>query len=188
MPGSSWVSVLTNSIVDGTPNTSGTAASAIPTPNKITLPPGFFTIGKMLKITAAGRISCVVTTPGTARFDVRVGAVIAFDTGALNLNIVAKTTVPWWLEIWLTCRAMGNSTSANLMGIGHLRSEAIVGAAANTAGGNGDLNAPVGAPAVGTGFDSTVSNTLDLFFTQTVGTGTMTVHQYMVEDLNAGIV
>jgi hypothetical protein len=28
-----------------------------------------------MKLTAQGRISCVVTTPGTARFDIRLGGV-----------------------------------------------------------------------------------------------------------------
>jgi hypothetical protein len=186
MPAISWRGPLVVSKVDGTANTAGTAATSIPPAAKITLPPGFFTIGKAYKVTAAGRISCVVTTPGTARYDLRIGSVVAFDSGALNLNVVAKTNVPWLLEVWLTCRAEGNSTLANLMGQGRWTSEAVVGSAANTAGGNGSLLCPVGAPAVGTGFDSTVSQTLDMFFTQTVGTGSMTVHQYIVEDLNGG--
>jgi len=40
------------------------------------------------------------------------------------------------------------------------------------------------APAVGANFDSTVSQQIDFFFTQTVGTGSMTVHQYAVYSLN----
>jgi hypothetical protein len=90
----------------------------------------------------------VVTTPGTARFDVRMGpsgTIIVFDTGALNLNVVAKTTVPWLLEIWLTCRAVGTGTATNFLGIANFQSEAVVGSPVNTAGGNGSLLAPVGA-------------------------------------------
>jgi hypothetical protein len=34
------------------------------------------------------------------------------------------------------------------------------------------------APAVGGNFDATVSNLLDLFFTQTVATGSITLHQF----------
>jgi hypothetical protein len=141
----------------------------------------------MLKITLQGRISCVVTTPGTARFDVRMGpsgTIVVFDGGALNLNTTAKTTVPFWVEMVLTCRAVGTGTSSNFMGVGTFQSEAVVGSAANTAGGNGCLLMPVGAPAVGGGFDNTAANALDIFFTQTVATGSMTVHQYKVESLN----
>ena len=39
------------------------------------------------------------------------------------------------------------------------------------------------APAVGTGFNSQAANTLDIFFTQTVATGSMTVHQAIIEQL-----
>ena len=111
------------------------------------------------------------------------GTIVVFDTGALNLNVVAKTNVPFWLEILLTCRAIGAATATNFMGVARFQSEAIVGAAANTAGGNGSLLAPVGAPAVGTGFDNTAANAIDVFFTQTVATGAMTVQQFLVESL-----
>ncbi|MGL4442668.1 MAG: hypothetical protein ACRCU1_03515 [Alsobacter sp.] len=144
-------------------------------------------IEKMLHISMHGRISCVVTTPGTARFDVRMGpsgTIIVFDTGALNLNVVAKTTVPWWLEIWLTCRAVGSGTASNFMGIGRFQSEAVVGSPLPSVGGNGSLICPVGTPAVGTGFDNTAANALDVFFTQTAATGSMTVHGYKVDDYN----
>ena len=44
--------------------------------------------------------------------------------------------------------------------------------------------APVGAPAVGAGMDNTAASALDVFFTQTVATGSMTVHNYQVDVLN----
>lgn len=182
-----WREILTTATVDGPTLTAAAAASAIPTNCRITLPNNFWYVGRMMTIFAAGRISNVVTTPGTARFDVRTGpsgTIIAYDTGALNLNTTAKTTVPFWLEIILTCRAIGNGTSTNLMGVARLGSEAIIGSPANTAGGNGELLAPVGAPAVGTGFDNTAANVIDLFWTQTVATGSMTIHQYFVEAMN----
>lgn len=182
-----WQEVLVNGSVDGPTLTAAAAASCIPTPSRIILPNNYFYIGRMLRITMAGRISCAVTTPGTARFDVRTGpsgTIICYDTGALNLNIVAKTTIPWWLQILLTCRAVGSVTATNFMGIGQFISEAVIAAPLPSVGGNGVLNAPVGTPAVGTGFDNTAANALDVFFTQTVATGSMTVHQYLVESLN----
>jgi hypothetical protein len=179
-----WQETLVNALVDGPTLTAAAAASCIPPASKITLPNNFWYVGRMLRIFAAGRISCAATTPGTARFDIRIGAVVAFDTGAINLNTVGKTTVPWWIDILLTCRAVGNSTATNLMGVANLQSEALVGAPANSAGGNASILAPVGAPAVGTGFDNTLANTLDMFFTQTVATGSMTLHQYKVVSLD----
>jgi hypothetical protein len=40
------------------------------------------------------------------------------------------------------------------------------------------------APAVGATFDSTTSQVVDFFFTQTVATGSMTLHQYSLISLN----
>lgn len=182
-----WQEVLVNGLVDGPTLTAAAAASCIPTPSRIVLPNNWWYMGRMMKVTLAGRISCAVTTPGTARFDVRTGpsgTIVAFDTGALNLNVVAKTTVPWWLEILLTCRSVGAGTATTLMGNARFASEAVIAAPLPSVGGNGLLNAPVGAPAVGTGFDNTAANVLDVFFTQTAATGSLTVHQYLCEALN----
>lgn len=182
-----WQETIVAGVADGPTLTAAAAASCIPTGSRIILPNNYFYVGKILKVVMHGRISCAVTTPGTARFDVRLGpsgTIVAFDTGALNLNIVAKTTVPWLLEIWLTCRAVGSGTASNLFGIANFQSEAIIGAPLPAAGGNASLLAPVGAPAVGTGFDNTAANALDVFFTQTVATGSMTVHGYRVDALN----
>jgi hypothetical protein len=182
----SWRQLVAWGGGDGPVLTAAAAASCIPTASRIILPNNFFVANDMLKLTLAGRISCAVTTPGTARFDVRMGpsgTIVVFDTGALNLNVVAKTNVPFWLEILLSCRAVGAGTASNFIGVGRFQSEAVVGSPLPSAGGNGSLLAPVGAPAVGAGFDNTAANALDMFFTQTVGTGSMTVHQYMAEAL-----
>ena len=182
-----WFAPLVTGQVDGPTLTAAAAASCIPVHSRITLPNNFFYVGKKIRVTLSGRISCAVTTPGTARFDIRLGpsgTIVAFDSGALNLNVVAKTTVPWWLELDLTCRAIGNGTSSNLFGLGKFMSEAVVGAPLPSAGGNGLLLCPVGTPAVGAGFDNTAANVLDVFFTQTVATGSLTVHQYAVHEMN----
>lgn len=150
------------------------ASSPLAGQNRFTLPANTFKEGDQLKFTAKGIISCAVTTPGTGRFDIRFGSTVVFDTGALNLNIVAKTSVPWSLDVDLVVRSIGATTAATLWGQGVFSSEAVVGAAANSAGGNGLLNAPVGSLAISTGFDSTVANVFDSFFTQTVATGSMT--------------
>ena len=183
----SWRQILSAGGGAGPALSAAAAASCIPTGKRIILPNNFFNVDDVLKITLAGQISCAVATPGTARFDVRMGpsgTIVVFDTGGLNLNIVAKTNVPFWLEILLTCRAVGAVTASNFMGVANFQSEAVIGAPANAAGGNGALLAPVGAPAVGTGFDNTAANAVDVFFTQTVATGSMTVQQYLVESLN----
>lgn len=181
-----WNEVLVTGTVDGPTLTAAAAASCIPTAAKLTLPNNWFYVGRSLRITATGRISSVITTPGTARFDIRIGAVVAFDSQAILLDsVAAHTNVGWKLDLLLTCRSIGPTTSATLFGQGTWTCEDILGVPATAP--KGVLSAILpwnAAPAVGTGFDSTAANTLDMFFTQTVATGSMTVHQYMVEAVN----
>lgn len=173
---------------DGPTLTAAARASCIPTANRIVLPNNFFYIGRAMRVQMSGRISCVVTTPGTARLDICMGSAgttIVYDTGALNLNVVAKTTVPWHFDITLVCRAVGTGTSTTFFPVGPgFQSEAVVGAPLPSAGGNGLLYAPVGTPAVGAGMDNTAASALDVFFTQTVATGQFIVHNYIVQVLN----
>mgnify|MGYP007017457991 CR=1 FL=1 len=182
-----WQETIVMSATDGPTLTAAARASCIPTANRIVLPNNFFYIGRAIKVVLSGRISCAVTTPGTARFDICLGSAgttIVFDTGALNLNIVAKATVPWTLEVLLVCRAVGSGTTTTFFPRGQFTSEAVIGAPLPAAGGNGSLIVPVGTPAVGAGMDNTAASALDVFFTQTVATGSMTVHNYQVDVLN----
>jgi hypothetical protein len=175
------------SATDGPTLTAAARASCIPTANRIVLPNNFFYIGRAIKLLLSGRISCAVTTPGTARFDICLGSAgitIVFDTLALNLNIVAKATVPWFLEVLLVCRAVGNGTLTTFFPRGQFTSEAVIGAPLPAVGGNGSLLVPVGTPALGAGMDNTAASALDVFFTQTVATGSLTVHNYQVDVLN----
>lgn len=175
-----WIAPLVTAAADGPTLTSAAAASCLPTGAKCLLDGGFFDApGKQLQIKASGRISCVVTTPGTARFDVRLGGTVVFDGLAVPLNIVAKTNVGWYLEVLLTCRAIGSS--GNLIGQGKWTSQASIGAPGDATAAPGSFLLPYNsAPAVGGNFDTTAAQTLDLFFTQTVGTGSLTLHQYEV--------
>jgi hypothetical protein len=183
-----WQETLVVGVTDGPTLTAAARASCIPVANKITLPNNWFYVGRIVKVMLGGRISCAVTTPGTARFDICLGSAgttVVFDTLALNLNVVAKTTVPWYLEVKLVCRTVGSGTGTTLFPMGAtFASEAVVGAPLPSAGGNGSLLVPVGTPAVGAGFDNTAASILDVFFTQTVATGSMTVHNFQVDALN----
>ena len=175
------------SATDGPTLTAAARASCIPTANRVVLPNNFFYIGRAIKFLLNGRISNAVTTPGTARYDICMGAAgttIVYDTGAMNLNIVAKTTVPWFFEALLVCRAVGAGTSTTFFPRGQWTSEAFIASPLPTVGGSGSILVPTGAPAVGAGMDNTAASALDMFFTQTVATGSMTVHNYQVDVLN----
>lgn len=179
-----WEEVLITSQVDGAAITAAAATSMLPAAAKYTLPAGFFSVGKQLRIEASGRISSVITTPGTARYDVRFGATVVFDGLAIVLNAAAAATnVGWLLSIVLTCRAIG--ATANLIGQGTWTSYDIDGTPATPP--KGSLSAVLpwnSTPAVGNNFDSTVSQQVDVFFTQTVATGSMTCHQFALFSRN----
>jgi hypothetical protein len=184
MSNNSWNQTLVNLGAAGPTLTAAAAASMLVAASpaagqqKFTIPAGLLKLADKLRVRASGIISCVVTTPGTARIDLRMGSVVVFDTGALNLNVVAKTNVPWWLDVDLSVRFIGAGTIAQLWGQGIFASEAVIGSPLPSAGGNGVLNVPVSGLALSTGFDSTVSNVFDSFFTQTVATGSFTCEQF----------
>jgi hypothetical protein len=168
--------------------TAAAAASCLPVTAKFDLPKNAFKIGSAMRIHASGRISNVVTTPGTARLDIRLGSAgttVVYDTGALTLNQVAKVTLPWAFNAWLTCRATG--ASGNFWGIGVFEAESIVGSPLPTVGGSGGLVVPVGVTAVGGNVDLTTAQTFDFFFTQTVATGSFTCEQFMCELLGVAL-
>jgi hypothetical protein len=185
-----WQETLLAHRGDGTALTAAAAASllqgASATRALYTFPANFFEVNKAIQIKAHGRISCVVTTPGTARFDVRFGGTVVWDSLAINLNIVAKTNVHWELDVTLICQAAGSGTTATLFpGPCSFTSEAVIGSPLPTVGGSGRVLLPYNtAPAVGAGFSSVVSNQMDLFFTQTVATGSITLHDLTILSLN----
>lgn len=175
---------LVSAQVDGTAVTAAAATSLIPPAAKKLLAANYFdVIGKQMLVKASGRISSVITTPGTARFDFRIGGVV-FDSLAILLDTVAAhVTVGWDLEILLTCRSIG--TAGTLFGQGRWTCDDLLGRPVGTPMGVLSAILPWNtAPAVGTAFDTTVAGVMDLFFTQTVATGSCTLHQYSVIGMN----
>lgn len=145
------------------------------TTGNLVLPPNTLEVGKRIIVRAAGSISCVVTTPGTLTLDLDLlnptpAHVICAVTSAMGLNVVAKTTRAWFLEWILECTAIGATTTAKLRHQCRFTSEAVVGSALPTVGGNGTILSPVTAPVDGTGFDSTVQQTMGLFAQFSVAT------------------
>jgi hypothetical protein len=184
---SSWMETYATATGDGPSlSNSTTATSILPAQAKYTLPANFFAVGRALRLVATGRISNIVTGPVNLTLDVRFGSIIVANGGPMRLNAVAKTTVPWWLEWVMTCRAIGNGTTANLMSLGNFQSESVVGSPLPTAGGNGALLIPVGTPAVGSGFDSTATQTVDLFATFDVANAgnLIQLHSFVLMGLN----
>lgn len=163
---------LISQAVDGAAYTASTTPTSIlHATAKYEFPNNSLQIGDRLLVRAHGRITNVATTPGTLTLEVRMGptsSIAVASSGAMALNVVAKTNVPWILEWELTLRAAGSSTAANFMHQGKWISESVVGAPLPSAGGAGVHMLPNSAPAVGTGYDSTGKNILDLYATWSI--------------------
>lgn len=168
-------------------NTYTTAKTVLPVGCLVSLPANWWYIGRSIRVTVAGAISNIVTTPGTLTLQIMQGSVVAFTTGALQLSTTAHTTLPFWAQFVLTCRAVGSGTSANLMGQATIFSQTIKATAvADGTETHVVLLGPNTAPAVGTGFDSTAAQTLDFwagFSISNAGNG-IQIQQYLVESLN----
>lgn len=181
MPAPNYRSSLIESQGDGTAVTLVAEASLLPAQAKLTLPANYiYRVGQRFQVKAKGRISNVVTTPGTLTIRLKFGAIIVAASKAIPLNIVAKTNVGWDLAWDLVIRSIGAGTGATFMHNGVWTSESVVGTPAGAAGGAILQDAP----AVGTGFDSTIANVIDLAAIFSITGNSMLCHQYAFESTN----
>jgi hypothetical protein len=182
-----WVETLVSSQVDGAAYaSSNTITSILPAQAVYTLPSNYFYIGKVLRVRALGRISAAVAGPNlTLSFWLGTVAtpIVAWTSSAFALVARATTNVTWELDLMMTCRAVGSGTNANLMGVGCMTSEACLGSAASVAT---SAMLPLTAPAVGTGFDSTITNVANLAATwgTNSGSNSLLLHAYTLESMN----
>ena len=183
-----WEEALVTAQVAGSSvSNTTTATTLLPSHANYTFPSYYFSIGKTLRITSIGQVSNVVTTPGTITLDFRLGAVVVFNGGAVQMSTTAHTTLPYWWDCVLTCRAIGASTSANFMGQSRLGGQMMSATAvADSTTTHGWLLAPNAAPVVGSGFDSTATQKIDHFVTFSVTTSptNITLQQFILEALN----
>lgn len=177
----SWGETLISAQGDGTAVTGTAAGTLLPTAAKAVLPANYFAIGRVLRANLWGRISNIVTTPGTLTLDFRLNNGVVFTSGAIPLNVVAKTNVSWRTILMLTCRSIGSGSVATLMGQGDFTSESVVSSVAGTAN---DVMLPASAPAVGTGFDSTAAQVCDMQATFSLTGNSIQLHQYTLESMN----
>jgi hypothetical protein len=163
--------------VAGSALTSTAAASLLPPPAVYTAPASqFWDVGKKLKMEASGIVSNIVTTPGTLTLSVQMPSGTSLTSlGAIPLNVVAKTNVSWDLQLWISCRSIGNSTNATLWVQGRFESESVQGA---TAGFPLACSLPASGAAASTGFNSTGAITVDLYGIFSLTGNSMTLEQY----------
>lgn len=182
MPG--YAQTLATAQAAGAANTGTTILSLLPASALYTLPGGSLSIGSKLVIEASGQMNTVTVTPGTLIFTIKFGSVAVFTSQAMALDVTAQTNATWSARFHMTCRSVGSGTAATLLTTGEFTSRASLGApAVGTANGVGVVPMPDTAPAVGTGFDSTISNLIDLQATLSVA-GSMTLMEYELTHRN----
>lgn len=165
-----------------------TAKTVINAQALATIPPNYLEPGKLLRITVHGAISNLVTAQPTFTFQVMMGPIVVWSSGAISTTTTAHTLIPFTLEILLRVDSVGPSTTAKFLAQGTLVSSVFLvsGSAGDLTGTMASLLCPNTAPAVGTGFDSTIANILDFW----VGIGTnnsgngVQIYNYLVEDLS----
>lgn len=132
---------------------------------------GWLHAGAMLTIDAQLAVSNRVTGPDTFTIEVKLGTVVAFTTGAITLTTTAHTNIPCMVHIELTSQAQGNGTLTQLKGQAEIKGQMIQQggtAGADSATLSNIAMYPNTAPALGTGFDGSIDNTLDLWVAQSV--------------------
>lgn len=153
------------------------------------MPRQYMRVGRKGRLRVAGAISNIVTTPGTITFELKIGTVVAWTSGAIQLNASAHTTLPFFLDMAFTCQvfAMG-AAATKILGIGSIEGLMFTRTAGQTddAQGMQGIVVPQTNPAQGTGFDGNAQNTTDLwagFSISNAGNGVRT-DEYSVEFLN----
>jgi len=192
MPAPFYSQVLASQTKVGTLLNTYTTAKTIINPNEIVaLPPNYLALGSKLRIRAWGGLSNLVTTPGTVTFQLMIGPVgapiIAWTSGALQMIATAETLEPFTLEIVVRLDSSGSGTAAKFIGGGFIDAQNLTLTAGTAAPTTfvGAYPAPATAPAVGTGFDSTVTNILDFWagFSISNAANGVQLYDYTVEQL-----
>lgn len=177
-----WQETLVAAQSAGTAVTGTAAGSLLPPQAKFTVPANYLDyVGKQLRIRAFGQMSNIVTTPGTLTLSVKMGATTVSTSPAFTLVTTAKTNVSWFLDIAMHLRVTGSS--AQFIVTGSMQSESLQ-SGAGTTNFAGTQMWPLSAPAVGTAFDATASQQIDLQAIFSLTGNSIQALSYTLESLN----
>jgi hypothetical protein len=145
----------------------------------------YFTVGKMVRLTAWGKLTTAGASPGTVTFTVRYGT----TTGGTSLGAsaasptfaVSQTNITWGLVVDVVCRATGSGTSGSLLAFGQWFTTPAT--FATTAGLVAGLCIPASAPAAA-GVDTTSAQGIIVDATLGSASDSMTCMYLAFEALN----
>lgn len=117
MGSNNWGETLDTIIADGTQISNSTTETIVcPDYNFNAF---YMSPGRVLRVSAFGILSNVVTTPGTLTMRLRwggVAGVVLAASGAMALDTTARTSYPWWLTAFVICRTQGATGTFMSMG------------------------------------------------------------------------
>jgi hypothetical protein len=117
----SWEELLLAPVIDATAISNSTTETIMVPDSSI--PAGYFYAGRTLRATMFGKMSNVVTTPGTLTLRARWGGVsgtVLAASAALALNTTAQTNSSIWLQWLITCRVEQNPGTLLASGVAAL--------------------------------------------------------------------
>jgi hypothetical protein len=164
-----------------------TAVSILPSQALHTIAPDDWHEGAGLWIRAAGEVSNIVTSQPTFTYTVNFGATNIWTSGALLTTTTAHTTVPWFLDLMMTCTTIGASAAVMCQGI--VTSRAFIASGATTDsvvfGTGAPMMAPITTPATVGTFNSNASQQIDLLAACSVSSASNAIrlHQYWLIDM-----
>jgi len=170
--------ILASAVADGAAyGGSSSETSILHATGKSSLGAGALSVGDLIRVRLAGRVSTY--TSGTLKLALKFGSVDVCNFAAMTM-VVSLTNETFEAVIDYVIRALGSGTNANGLGIGRFTSYAAQGGSATLAP---SWLMPQTAPAVGTGFDSTTSQIIDVTGTWSISNAAnaLTVHQSLVE-------
>lgn len=106
-----WQELIFSTLTASTAVTGTGEAIVVP---DITLPANYMYPGRVLYARIAGKISNVVTTPGTITLKARWGGIagtVLVTSDAIAQNIIAQTDDSWEAEFWIICQTAGATGS-----------------------------------------------------------------------------
>jgi hypothetical protein len=168
-----------------------TAKTVLNVADVVQLPVNYLVVGSKLRIRVAANLACVGTTSGTVTFQVMMGAVVAWTSGALQMTTTAEaTSLPIIMEIVVRVTAVdvtAGVAACTLLGTGYvigLIPQLGAGVAVPTVT-DSVLVMPAAAPTNGTVFQSETVENIDFWtgFSISNANNSIQITDYTVEQL-----
>ena len=141
-------------------------------------------------MTAIVGLSNIVTTPGTVTFQIMMGSIVVWTSGAIQMTTTANTLARVKIVVDMRLDTIGPTTAAAFSATGTISGlNLTIGSGANPTVTDTVVVAPATGVADGTGFDSTIADQLDFwvgFSISNAGNGVQ-VLDYTVEQLAGGV-